>query len=160
MNAQEVREKVQAWVRSVIGITTMHAFQNVDAPPEPYASIHRVMSGKLRERPRGETFTEQGGVFSQIPLVDTYWRFSIDVFGPDAENHLQKLVAASDVPTAMWPLRPLVLAETSRIVTDFEIRDQNWHDRAQMTIEVHGVQQDGVPIDVIEQQKPVFDPVD
>lgn len=160
MNAKEVRDKVQAWVRGVIGITTIHAHQNANAPAEPYASVHRVMSGKLHEQPRGEVFSEQSGNISQTPLVDSYWRFSIDVFGPDAENYLQKLVTASDVPTAMWPLRPLILAETSRIITDFEIRDQIWKDRAQMTIEVHGVQQDGLPIAVIEEQTPEFVQVD
>ncbi len=160
MNTKAVRDKVQAWVAGVLGITTIHGFQNAKAPAEPYASIHRVMSDRVIFQPAGIDYVEQGGSVEAVPLAETYYRFTVDVFGPDAEDYLQRLVAAADVPTAMWPLRPLILFETSRIVTNFEIRDQEFKDRAQMTIEVRGIPRDGVEIDVIATQEPEFEPVD
>ena len=160
MKAEDVRDKVRGWVASVIGIETIHAFPNADAPREPYAVVQRVMSGPVHANPAGEDFpTDGAGKITQAPLIETYWRFMVDVFGPDAEDHLQRLVSAANVPTTLFGLRPLVLFETARITSETEIRDQAFKGRANTTIEVRGMVRDGFVVNVIEQQTPEFTPV-
>ncbi len=161
MKAKDVRDNVRAWVASVLGIEVIHAFPNADAPREPYAVVQRVMSAPVHANPAGEDFTEgAGGTILQAPLIETYWRFMIDVFGSDPEDYLQRLKSAADVPTTLWALRPLVLFETTRITSENEIRDQSFKGRANMTIEVRGMVRDGFVIDTVEQQTPEFSPVD
>jgi len=164
LDAKDVRDRVLAWAKGVMGVPVIHGWPNADAPAEPYAAVCRVMSDKVQAPPAGEDFVvenegELNETIRQIPLAETYWRFTLDVFGPDAEDYLQKIVTAYAVPQALWPLRPLILFETSRIATMPELRDQEWKDRAQMTIEVRGVPTDGIIVDVIDEQTPEFQPV-
>lgn len=160
MKAREVRDKVLAWVAAVIEIPTIHGFQDAEPPAEPYAVVHRTISDAVHDNPAGEVFFKGDGNKSvQVPLIETYWRFSVDVFGEDAEDYLQRLRAAANVPTSTWGLRPLALFETSRILTDHEIRNQIFKNRAQMTIEVRGVVREGVVVSTIGEQTPEFEQV-
>lgn len=158
MKAKAVRDTVRSWVEGVLKITTIHGYPNALAPAEPYAVVYRTISDAVHLHPAGEDFIEADGKITQAPQVETYWRFIVDVFGPDADDTLQKIKTAANVPTALWPLRPLALAETTRIMTQHELRDQEFKDRAQMTIEVRGIVRDGIVIDTIDEQKPVLTP--
>lgn len=158
MKAKDVRDKVLAWVASVVGVTTIHAFPNADAPAEPYAVVQRTMSAPVHPNPAGEDFSVVSGRDVQTPLIETYWRFQVDVFGQDPEDLLQRLVSASNVPTTLCGLRPLVLFETSRITSENAIRDQSFKGRANMSIEVRGMVRDGFVIDTIAEQTPEFVP--
>lgn len=160
LTSEEVADLVGDWVEGVVGVTTIDAWPNADAPAEPYVVVMRTISDRVMAPPAGQDFVEQGGKIIQVPLAETYYRFTIDAFGEDAESYLRRIVAAADVPTAMWPLRPLILFETSRIVTETEIRDQIFQGRAHMTIEARGIPRLGFPINVIESQSPEFEPVD
>lgn len=156
MTEKEVRDAVRAWVSSVMGITVIHSYQSGPEPAEPYGVINLMMDDALYEDPRGVDFVETAGVMRQIPIQDWYWRFQLDVYGGEGKTILRKIKTASQVQTAMEGLLPLQLAEVTRIADATEILNTEFQSRANMTIEVRGVVQDGIVVSVIAEQTPEF----
>lgn len=163
MTEKEVRDAVRAWLASVLGITLIQSYQGGAEPAEPYGVINLMMSDAVYEHPVENEYPAEmvpdpddpGGPLieqvSQAPVIDWFWRFSINVYGPEGKTVLRKVRTAKHVPTEERKLRPLSLFEVGRIADVTEILNEEFQSRAQMDIEIRGLVRDGLVIDVAEQ---------
>ncbi|KAA0970811.1 hypothetical protein FPY71_10065 [Aureimonas fodinaquatilis] len=151
MTEKEVRDALQRWLFSIMGVTVIHTYQGGTEPAEPYGVLNLTMSDALHPHAIVDEFRQIDDQAYQAPVRDWYWRFSINVYGPEAATILRRVKTAEKIETATAPIRPLIVHETSQIRDATELLNEEWQTRAQMDIEIRGIHRDALPIDTIEE---------
>jgi len=160
MTEAEVIAKVVRWVAARTSLLTIQGEQSEQLPewPTRYLVVRLSTISEMRDSPEAQEIVddEPGDpetTISQIPTMETEWRFSIHAYGPNPTAALQLLRAGSHVQSVNTILSDagLELHETSLIRNLPEFLNEKWQPRAQIDLFIRGLTRQGDVVDVIEE---------
>ncbi|RIY00212.1 hypothetical protein D3218_13080 [Aureimonas flava] len=162
MTEDDVADRLWQWLTELLDTTVIHAFQGAQAPAEPYIVLNLTLAGSVRANQADWEFTSTGTgadeVWRQAPVLEWFWRFSLNCYGAGGATILRQLRSAQHVPTVLASLAPLSLFEVSDVRNVPELVNEEYVPRAQVDIELRGILRDGFVVDVVDTTEPI-DPI-
>jgi hypothetical protein len=154
----KIEDLIVAWSNAIAEIMTIVAHPNAPRPAaSSYAAVNIISSGRRRKRSLGPIYYEDvvdgEGVdrVVQTNAEEWEWTASIGIYGVGALDYARRLVNSLEIGTNIIDyFTPLHVAEVSLVRRIPELVENEWENRANFDLTLHGVVLDGYLVDVVQ----------
>lgn len=151
MTDAELLNAVCGIVQTITGAAhVIEVYQGAEPPAAPYIAVNFLGSARVRTNQIEDEFSEEDGVETQTPVVETEWHFSVHAYGEGGSDWLRRLVAGALLLQPQEAIEPLIIHEVSEVRSVPEFVNNAWQPRAQADLFIRGLTRDGfviIPID-------------